>query len=258
MQNNIFSTLFVGQNLIKLSEVDSTNNFLKLLVSNSEPLPEGTVIMADNQFAGRGQQGSVWHAEPGMNLTFSLYLKPAFLKITEQFFLNMLISITLHDTLVKFLGPSLKIKWPNDIYYNDQKMGGILIENTVAGNRYKSVIIGIGINVNQKKFDTKLLTSAISMFQILQQDVNLSALLGEICGNIESRYLKLRSGKYTNLRAEYISCLYKWNEPAYYRSKEQIIEGQILDVTDQGLLVVLTKGKKHLYNFKEIEFLNGK
>ncbi len=69
MQNNTFSTLFVGQNLIKLSEVDSTNNFLKGLVSNSEPLPEGTVIMADNQFAGRGQQQNSWVAEPGKNLS---------------------------------------------------------------------------------------------------------------------------------------------------------------------------------------------
>ena len=71
MQNNTFSTLFVGQNLIKLKEVDSTNNYLKELLSKSEPLPEGTAIMADNQFAGRGQQNSVWQTEPGKNIDYS-------------------------------------------------------------------------------------------------------------------------------------------------------------------------------------------
>ena len=88
MQNNTFSTLFVGQNLIKLSAVDSTNNFLKSLVSNSEPLPEGTVIMADDQFAGRGQQQNNWQAEPGKNLTFSILLKPSFLPLNRQITIN--------------------------------------------------------------------------------------------------------------------------------------------------------------------------
>jgi BirA family biotin operon repressor/biotin-[acetyl-CoA-carboxylase] ligase len=88
LQNNTFSTLFVGQNLIKLSAVDSTNNFLKNLVSKSEPLPEGTVIMADDQFAGRGQQDNTWYAEPGKNLTFSILLKPTFFTNSSTVFIK--------------------------------------------------------------------------------------------------------------------------------------------------------------------------
>ena len=256
MQNNIFSTLFVGQNLIKLQEVDSTNNFLKMMVSNSEPLPEGTVIMAERQFAGRGQLNNVWHSEPGMNLTFSLYLKPSFLAIADQFLLNMVISIALYDSLIKWTGPGLKIKWPNDIYFNDKKMVGILIENSIAGNKYKSAIIGIGVNVNQRKFGDQLISRVTSIFQILQQDVNLMELLAQICDNIESRYLTLRDGNYANLRAEYVSYLYRANQASYFKHKEDVLVGQIVDVTDQGQLVVLAEGLKHFYNFKEIEFLN--
>ena len=204
MQNNTFSTLFVGQNLIKLSDVDSTNNFLKLLVSKSEPLPEGTVIMADNQFAGRGQQQSSWQSEPGKNLTFSLYLHPVFLPVTKQFLLNMAISVALNKALRQITGVDIKIKWPNDIYYGHKKLGGVLIENMLSGQTYKTGIIGIGINVNQVDFSGDVKGRAISLTQILQKNVNLIALLAVICSHIESQYLKLRANQYSSLQADYL------------------------------------------------------
>ncbi len=226
-----------------------------MLVSKSEPLPEGTVIMAEHQFAGRGQRGNVWHTEPGMNLTFSLLLKPAFLKVSAQFLLNMMISIAVKDALAILAGSFLKVKWPNDLYYKDQKIGGLLIENSIAGGQYKSSIIGIGINVNQKKFDEKLLNRATSLYQILQQDVNLIKLLAEICSHIESGYLKLRSERHADLAEAYVSGLYRFNEMVNYKQGDRIIEGQIVDVTAQGLLVLLTNDGKQYYNFKEIEFI---
>jgi len=99
LQNNTFSALFVGQNLLTLKEVDSTNNFLKNLLSNSKPLPEGTVIMAESQFAGRGQQENKWHSEPGKNLTFSILFKPSFLGVLNQFDLTRAISLGVFDAL---------------------------------------------------------------------------------------------------------------------------------------------------------------
>jgi len=189
LQNNTFSTLFVGQNLIKLSAVDSTNNYLKNLTSNSEPLPEGTVIMAEHQFAGRGQRDSVWHAEAGKNLTFSLLLRPGFISVEKQFVLNMLVSVALNNVLLKYLPVGLSIKWPNDIYVNDRKIGGVLIENVIVGSNIKQSIIGIGLNINQSVFDDDLKSKTISISQILQQDVNLMVLLNEICIQIEQLYL---------------------------------------------------------------------
>ena len=256
MQNNTFSTLFVGQNLIKLLEVDSTNSFLKVLASNSEPLTEGTVIMADKQFAGRGQQDNVWHAEPGLNLTFSIYLKPAFLAVTKQFLLNMAVSIGIRNALQSFVKVGLRIKWPNDIYYGDQKMGGVLIENILSGATYKSSIIGIGINVNQRHFDLRQVKTATSVREILQQDVNLIELLAEICSHIEKQYLRLKAGNDVQLMEDYVSGLYKFNEPWMYRQNGEVIEGRIIEVTESGLLGVLINGTLKHYNFKEIEFLN--
>jgi BirA family biotin operon repressor/biotin-[acetyl-CoA-carboxylase] ligase len=257
LQNNTFSTLFVGQNLIKLSAVDSTNNFLKRMVSNSAPLPEGTVIMADDQYEGRGQQGNKWHAEPGKNLTFSILLYPSFLPVDAQFTLNMAISIALHTSVGSLTGKGISIKWPNDIYYNDKKIGGMLIENIIAGNKIKACIVGIGINVNQQHFDAEITKGASSIFQILHHDVNLIELLVQICSQIEAAYLKLRAGDYAALRETYKKHLYQYLAKAKYRQNGEIIEGRIVDVSDRGLLSMETINGLMTYTFKEIEFIKS-
>ncbi len=256
MQNNTFSTLFIGQNLIKLSAVDSTNNYLKILSSNSEPLPEGTVIMAEHQFAGRGQQGSVWMAEPGKSLTFSLLLRPSFISAEQQFKLNMLVSVALNNVLLKYLPNGLTIKWPNDIYVDDRKIGGVLIENIVAGSNIKQSIIGIGLNVNQTFFDGEAQVRATSISQILQQDVNLMVLLSEICTQIEQLYLKLRSGKDTQLRDLYVSKLYRLNQLAKYSHKGEVFEGIMEGISEVGLLRIKPlNGKAVEFGFKEVAFV---
>lgn len=255
MQNNTFSTLFVGQNLIKLSDVDSTNNFLKLLVSKSEPLAEGTVIMADNQFAGRGQQQNSWQSEPGKNLTFSLYLKPVFLPIQKQFLLNMAVSLALTSALRELVGDDIKIKWPNDIYFKNKKLGGILIENQLSGTSYKTGIIGIGLNVNQVVFSGALNERAISLSQILHKNVNLIQLLAVICSHIESQYLKLKANNHFSLQADYLERLMWYDETGKYQHNGQVFEGRITGITDQGLLRIKSKGIEKVYNFKEVEFL---
>ena len=255
MQNNTFSTLFVGHNRINLSAVDSTNDFLKRMVSNSEPLPEGTVIMADNQYAGRGQQQNTWSAEPGKNLTFSIYLSPKFLPLDKQFFLNMAVSNGLYNALSSLKGIFPKNKWPNDVYIENRKLGGVLIENIVAGSTIKATIVGIGINVNQRNFSTELTEKATSVYQFLQHDVNLIKLLDELCSQIEQQYLILRAGNYTYLKNVYVSNLYRYRQPGLFRQNGETFEGMVVDVTDTGQLVLKVDNGLRYYNFKEIEFL---
>ena len=257
MQNNTFSTLFVGQNLIKLSAVDSTNNFLRNLLSKSEPLPEGTVIMADEQFAGRGMQDNIWKAEPGKNLTISILLKPTFLDLNKQFLLNMAISVAINNALSIYLPAELCIKWPNDIYYKNVKLGGVLIENVVVGNSIKNTVIGIGINVNQQFFPIELKDKATSLYQILQENVNLEMLLADLCTQIEVLYLQLKANKDTILRKAYVDKLYKINIAAHYRQNGEVFEGVIVGVSDSGLLSVIKNGLLMQYNFKEIEFITN-
>ena len=256
MQNNIFSGLFVGQNLVTIKQVDSTNSFLKKLLSNSKPVPEGTVIMAEEQYAGRGQQQNTWHSEPGKNLTFSLLLKPHFLPVDAQFDLNRAVSLGVYDALYLLLGSELKIKWPNDIYYADRKLGGMLIENTIQGGQLKDSVIGIGLNINQENFPPGA-SNATSVKQILQKDYDLTRLLSEICKQLEVYYLKLKAGQVDFVRNTYLSRLYWLNEVKSFESNGRVFNGIVKNVLPNGLLLIEdTNGQQMEFNLKELEFLN--
>ncbi len=255
MQNNTFSGLFVGHNLITLKEVDSTNTFLKDAVSKSTPLMDGTVIMADRQFAGRGQSANSWQSEAGKNLTFSILLNPGFLPVESQFGLNKAISIALNDVLRKYIGAGVYIKWPNDIYINKNKIGGILIENIIQGTKIKHAIIGIGLNVNQVNFADNL-KNVTSLKQELHQDYHLMGLLGEICSAIEARYLQLKSGLLKKINEEYLNRLYLKGEVASFKFNGSIEKGKIIGITEIGQLILETEGQIKYFNNKEIEFIN--
>jgi BirA family biotin operon repressor/biotin-[acetyl-CoA-carboxylase] ligase len=255
LQNNIFSGLFVGQNLITIQHVDSTNNYLKELLSNSKPLPEGTVIMAESQYAGRGQQNNHWHSEPGKNLTFSLLLKPSFLSVVQQFDLTRVVSLGIINALEPFLGDKVKVKWPNDIYYEDKKLGGILIENTLQGNQIKNSVVGIGLNINQEVFPLDV-AKAVSVKQILHRDYDLKFILSEICKNIEALYLKLKTGHFEHVRSAYLDRLYWLNEDKMFKVNGLVFKGSITGVKGNGLLVVNNDSGASEFNQKEIEFLN--
>jgi BirA family biotin operon repressor/biotin-[acetyl-CoA-carboxylase] ligase len=256
LQNNIISGLFIGQNFVTLTEVDSTNSYLKHLLSNSKPLPEGTVIMAENQYAGRGQQQNGWFAGPGKNLTFSILLNPHFLSIANQFDLTRVVSLGVLDALTPLPGPPLKVKWPNDMYYGDKKLGGILIENLIQGEVIKNSVVGIGLNVNQENFP-QWVPNAISVKQILHHDYDKIQLLSEICRNLEAWYLTLKDGKTSIVRNAYLSRLYWLNESRPFKTGDEIFNGTIRQVRDNGLLVVEnTNGTQKEFSLKEIEFLN--
>ena len=258
MQNNTFSTLFVGQNFIKLKEVDSTNNYLKNLASNSEPLPEGTVIMADNQFAGRGQQESVWQTVAGKNISASIYLKPSFLPLRKQFFLNMAVSLAVAEALSDFLPSPVKVKWPNDIYYNRKKLGGILIENTLTGSSIKSAVVGIGLNINQEQFTGDLSEKATSVYQILHKQVDLELVMEKIFVFMEKYYLNLKSERYSILQNNYLNRLLNFDTVAKYIQNGQVFEGIIKGVEDSGLLIMEIDKETSTFNFKEVEYIHTK
>lgn len=226
------------------------------MASNSTPVPEGTVIMAENQYAGRGQQQNGWFAEPGKNLTFSILLKPSFLQITEQFDLVRAVSLGVFNALAPLLGNQLKIKWPNDIYFGEHKLGGMLIENMIQGGQIRNAIVGIGLNINQENFPDWV-PNPISVKQILHTDYHLKTLLSQICGHVEGWYLKLKAGKVEEIRAAYLSHLYWLNEVRNFKVKDHTFAGAIKSVRYNGLLVVEDNNHKELeFSLKEIEFLN--
>ena len=237
-----------------LSQVDSTNNYAKNELAKSAPLPEGTVILAEHQFAGRGQINNTWESEPGKNLTFSILLNPSFLSVDKQFMLNKAISIGINDALAGIIGNGVKIKWPNDIYINDQKLGGILIENIIQGTKWKHAIVGIGLNINQTDFPPYL-KNATSVKKIIGHDHGISSILSEICKGIEAWYLQLKALKFDEINKRYLELMYRLNELHLFRAEGTEKQGKIVSVEDSGLLNVDFLGNHRTFGFKEIEFV---
>lgn len=248
------NTLFTGKLVKYLSSCHSTNDIAAQIIQSKDTVFEGTVIITDNQTAGRGQRGNSWEAIVGENLTFSLILKPNFLKASDQFQLNVAISLGVFDFFSEFIDENLKVKWSNDIYYEDKKMGGILIENSLQGYQIGHSIIGIGLNINQTEFNNK---NATSLRKITQNPLkyDLSELLKKLVENIEINYLKIRNNDYKSLKNKYLTNLFRFEEYHYFRINGQQFTGKIIGIDETGKLGIETDGNLIYFDFKEVEFV---
>lgn len=245
---------FTGKNFILLDRVSSTNSYIQELLSKSTPLEEGSVIMAVEQSAGRGQMGNFWEAEVGKNLTFSILYKPDSLPIEDQFYLSMAVSLGICGFLEKQLSHDISIKWPNDIYYNHQKIAGILIENSLQGDKIKNSVIGIGLNVNQLHFESDA-PNPISMKQISAKDYDLEEILFNLLSFIEYYYLVLKSNKYEYLKERYLSKLLFYGQYHPYKTTNGILNAKIIDIGPYGKLCLESDSGINYYDIKEIEFI---
>lgn len=243
--------MVIGHTLIKLESVDSTNNYAARLIRETN-VPDGTVIMAHVQTEGKGQRGTHWLAQPGMNLTFSVILKPKFLKTEDTFLISQMAALALTDFL-KSKGIDSFIKWPNDIWVGSEgfKIAGILIENAFQGSRLNSVIIGIGLNVNQNTFPSDF--QACSMAMLNGETYNLEDLLKEFLSFLQGRYLSLQQGK--DLKPNYLQLLLGFGQWREYLIDGERIKGCIQDVSRQGLLQMETEKGSLQLEIKEVQFL---
>jgi len=251
---NTFNTLFLGKVYYHFNNVDSTNIVLRKILKNHKNI-EGVVVSADHQTNGRGQRGNSWEDEEGQNIAMSIFLKCSFLKIDEQFFLSKAISLGIIDCLNELFDNSFKIKWPNDIYSNNKKLGGILIENSSNKNQITESIVGIGLNVNQEVFPNTL-PNATSLINIIQTETHIQQLIKQLWVSIEKRYLQLKNGNWNTINDDYKNNLYLLNTKAPFEIDGEKIEGTIVDVAKNGHLMVNINQKIEKFDLKEIVFLN--
>lgn len=246
-------TLFIGQIVQYLPSCQSTNDEAADAIAH-ERASEGLIVITDRQTAGRGQRGNHWQAEPAQNLTFSLVLRPAFLSPPEQFWLNMAVSLGIADALDPLTGSRLRIKWPNDLYVDDQKLGGILIENIVQGHTLAWAVAGIGLNINQVTFSYPTATSLQALFP-LPGNYNLPGVLTMLAESIERRYLQLRAGQRESIRAAYLQRLFRYQEAHYFRAQGVLFRGTIIGVDPTGHLAIQVDDEVNYFGFKEVEFV---
>lgn len=244
---------FTDKNLIELDVVDSTNNYTANLLLKTK-LVDRSVIMAHFQTSGRGQRGEVWESEPGKNLLFSLVLKADCLDTENYFLLSKIVAISINEVIEDLSGKIGFIKWPNDIYMEGKKIGGILIENQWKGKYIDNAIIGVGLNINQVNFD--YLQQATSLSLLTSKTFDLHEILHMICLKVDVYYQKLVKKQFKKIDQYYFEHLLYSNEWKYYKLEDgSLIEGMITDVKPNGLLSLqLMNGETKEFNFKEIEF----
>jgi BirA family transcriptional regulator, biotin operon repressor / biotin---[acetyl-CoA-carboxylase] ligase len=216
-------------------------------------LPEGTVIITDHQSRGRGQRGHFWHSEPHKNLTFSVVLYPAFLAAQQSFLLNMITTVAIQNVLSLHIPSGVCIKWPNDIYYQGKKLGGVLVENMVQNHKLKASVIGIGLNVNQTNFTFQTPTS---LSLICQYNYSLQALFVQLLASLESNYLRLQTHDITLLKSQYLKNMYWMHEVHTFRDANHTFQGTITGVDAIGKLVIeQADGTSNCYNKQEVVFI---
>ena len=244
------------ENLIHLASTSSTNEYLHHLISCDDSLTEGLVVWSDFQTDGKGQMSNVWESEAGQNLTFSMLFFPSYVPVSEQFLLSQFVSLGIVDYLKNSVGLSdVTIKWPNDIYWKGKKICGILIENLLMGSTISHTIVGIGLNVNQKKFLSDA-PNPVSMSLATKRLFNLEVELPKLVDCIKARYLQVIKNDFSTIRAQYFNSLYHGDNFYYYTDEKGSFAAKIDSVANDGILTLrLVNGEMRKYAFKEVSFI---
>lgn len=243
----------IGHTIISLPSIDSTNNYAANLLNETNVL-NGTVIMAKNQTKGRGQRGNIWEVNPDENLTFSIVLNDLKLKLNHQFLISIWVSISVSHFLKENLFIENVIKWPNDILVNNQKICGVLIENSVRGDNISNSIVGVGLNVNQQVFSDGY--SATSVKNIKGNSIDIKQILESLLIYLNRYYPLLKSTNNELLFEKYYECLLGYKKNINLKEEGVVFKGEVVSVAPTGIISIKKEdGETKDYSFKQISFI---
>ncbi len=240
--------------IVKLNAIDSTNSYLKELVRQTN-VDNGTVVIADFQTNGKGQNKNKWVSDSGKNLTFSVLVRFDSLKVEGQFYLNYVVSIALYNVLKDYISEKLTVKWPNDIMSGNQKICGILIESTIKKSNVKNAIIGVGLNVNQDIFPVEVV-KATSLKKVLNTFIDKEKLFDKILIEIQYQLIAIKKQEFKKIKNQYEAILYKMGIPSMFvDGNESRFLGKIIGTSLTGnLQVELENETIREFGVKEIRF----
>ena len=241
--------------ILHFDEINSTNVYLYDKISEKNDISDA-VVVASHQSAGRGMDKNKWESEAGKNLLFSIALNVNFLEAENQFKISQAVSVAIIETLSQFIdNQGLYIKWPNDIYFGDKKLAGMLIQNNIEGRMMGISIIGIGLNVNQIEF-SKDIPNPISLKQISLKDFDLDELLDAMIVKIKSSVESLRSKENQDkINEKYILKSYRFGIWADYFYHNQVKSMIINGFDKYGRLLLHDKeGAEIVCDVKELQF----
>lgn len=245
--------------LVVLEETDSTNQYISQLCNDlKEDVAEFTTVAAEFQTSGKGQRGNSWEVEKGKNLLFSLVLYPTFLEAHHQFILSQIVSLAIKEELSRW-SDDITIKWPNDIYWKEKKICGILIENDLTGHHIGRSIAGIGININQEAFHSDA-PNPVSLKQISGKEHDRHEILSHILRRIEIYYKGLQLENFATYSAEinarYARSLFRRRGFHLYQDAGGQFLARLLRVESDGRFVLEDEnGQEREYLFKEVQHI---
>ena len=244
----------VGSKIIELPEISSTNDFASALLSKDKQ-PEGTIVLTEFQTDGKGQGNNIWHSFKGENILMSLILYPGFLNASKQFYLSEIVTLSIIKTIKEYLNLNCKIKWPNDIFLNNKKIGGILIQNSLKAQFMKNSIVGIGLNVNQKKF-LKELPNASSLALESGKELDKQELFYALLQNLDRYYLKLRNGEFEIIKREFIKNLLGYDSILKCQAENgERFNAKVETVKETGEIVLNVNNELRSFMHGQIRFI---
>ncbi len=239
---------------IHIAETDSTNSELRRLM-NHEQIENLFMLTAGFQTAGRGQVGNKWESNRDENLLMSIIMRPKQLDVRQQYLLSMAISSAVARA-VRHIVDNVRMKWPNDVYVDNKKLGGILIENTLRGTLIADSIMGLGLNVNQTLFVSDA-PNPISLQMLTNKSHSIQSLAQSIQQEMAIALNLVDNEQFDTIHDEYISLLYRADGNMYlYADANGTFEARIVGVEPDGHLILADKHNKiRRYAFKEVEFI---
>ncbi|HVZ95676.1 MAG TPA: biotin--[acetyl-CoA-carboxylase] ligase [Chitinophagaceae bacterium] len=241
-----------SQKFILLQEVDSTNNYAMGLIQQ-DGAADGMSIFALRQTAGKGRLGAQWTSNPGENIMLSVITQMQWLPVYQQFHLSVATALACAGFFSQFIKESIKIKWPNDIFLNDSKAGGILIENQLKGNLWQWAVIGVGLNINQESFDNAGF-KAISLKQITGIHYDVIALAQQLHHKVSEQISRIKNGFFDDMLDEYNAKLFCAGCKVRLKKGNAVFETIIRKVLPTGELVTEDTIERK-FQFDEVKWM---
>lgn len=235
-----------------LESVDSSNNYAMAQVHAGVAV-HGQAWLALEQIQGKGQQGKEWKTAKGDNITMSTALDTTAQLVQQQFRLSATVAAACHSFVKHYVGEDVFIKWPNDIYWNDRKAGGILIENILQGQTWKWAIAGTGININEAQFPAHL-PNPVSLYQITGQQYAIEELAEILHQRILFYWQQLTGGNWELVHHYYNSNLYKKGEVVQIQLDSRSLIATIKGISEEGKLQIAETEEEFAYGSVQIDW----
>ena len=249
---SIRKTKWAGREIFYFDTIDSTNTKAKQLAEEGHPT--GTLVVAEKQEAGRGRRGRGFESPAGVGIFMTLVLKPDFAPDRASM-LTLIAALAVSKAISEKTGQEAEIKWPNDIYWKDKKICGMLIENDLMGRNISQSIAGVGININQEVFHSSA-PNPVSLFQITGKQYDIFNILEHIMLRIQIYYDLLQKNNTALITAQYERSLFRKEGMYRYKDVNGEFMANIVCVEPEGRLILEDETQtKRGYMFKEVEYL---